>query len=310
MITEQDFFFEQQQLDRRWRSAFVLAGLLHVLVFTAAIYLPSLIDRKPILDEIVTVDLVSMPTPVEVAPPANPQPPPPPEPEPPVVEPSPPPEPQEAVAVAEPVAAPEPVVEAKPISIKPRKRKIKRAQDTRLAEEKEREQRRLEKEQQKRDVEKLKAKMRREAALAEAEAEAKRQQRLADEELRKRRKELAAMRQTVTPSGQSGSKGRKQVEELALQQYLASLHQRVRSFWVLPEMRAWDNQLKAVVVLRLGPDGNLLGMQMEQRSGDRYFDEFVEKTIALATPMPPFPRLLRRSSLEVGLVFRPGELSM
>ena len=47
---------------------------------------------------------------------------------------------------------------------------------------------------------------------------------------------------------------------------------------------------------------------MEQESADRYFDEFVMKTIESASPMPTFPKLMGEDSIEVGFRFRPGEL--
>jgi len=124
---DRDFFQEQQEEDRCWKLPLNLAVVLHVVIFAASIFLPDLIERRPLLDDIVTVDLISMPEPV-AAPPAPLQPvAKPTELKAPVKAPEPVPEPEVAeVSVApELEVAPEPAAPAKPSSLKPLKRRQK-----------------------------------------------------------------------------------------------------------------------------------------------------------------------------------------
>ena len=302
--------------------------MLHLVFFASSIWLPDLINHKPLLDDIVTVDLVSMPEP-EPAPPA-------PAPATPVVQPPepvvkaspPPPEPEPAeVALApepKPEVAPEPVAPAKPISLTPRKRKVKKAKDTRLAEEKEQEKRqkiaRLEQQKRKKkelaqkrkaqQARKRAAKVRRQRALADA----RRAQQEADRAAAVAREELAAViRQsgaTSKPAGRSGSSSGRKVQSVVLKQYLSSLYDKVHGYWILPEMRQWDARLETIVVLTIRRDGSVKGMQIERKSKDPYFDQFVMKTLRSAAPMPRFPALMSQASIEVGLRFKPGELAM
>ncbi len=180
---DRDFFQEQLAGDRSGKWPLNLAIGLHVAVFLAAVFLPGLIERKPLLlDNVITIDLVSMPE-MEPEAPAVPAAPKisklvvkdrlpeaapvekPPEPIIPAVSIAPVPEP-------EPVIAPEPVVAAEPVSLKPLKRKIKVAKDTRLVEERQRD---------------LRAKAIKDEALVDKKrADAKRKKAVADAKKRKK----------------------------------------------------------------------------------------------------------------------------
>lgn len=308
-FSEAEFYLQQKVEDRRWTLALVLAVVVHISTFVGAMYLPSLLERKPLLEEVITVNLVSMP---EVA---APQPEPAVEPPQPVerneVEPPPPPE---AVPVEPEISPPppEPVVAAKPISIKPVKRKIKKAKDTRLAEEKERQRRAEELKRQARQKQEAE---RRERERQRIIAQAKREQQRAEDAARRAREELASAlreRQATTPTRRTGasSSGGKQVESIVMQNYYASLIQRLQSFWLLPEMRRWDRNLVAVVVITIDRNGRVINTGFERKSKDPFYDQFVIKSINSAAPLPRFPKLIKESQLEVGLTYKPGQLVM
>nr|WP_321467169.1 cell envelope integrity protein TolA [uncultured Desulfobulbus sp.] len=167
--TEIEFLLHQQEEDGRWGLAIGLAVCVHLAIVLTLFFSPSLFTTKPIVEEVVSVSLVTLPeaggsggapSPPAAAKPAKPakpaatqpsSPPPPPkavEPPKPVAPPepvSPPPTPKEKVAVKpepapepapEPVSIAEPIQAKNPISLAPTKRKVKKAQDTRLDEEK------------------------------------------------------------------------------------------------------------------------------------------------------------------------------
>ena len=301
-FSDREFFEEQEAADRRWLLPVNLAVAVHIAVFVGALYLPGIIKHRPLLDEVVTVDLVSLPEPapptparpkpVQEAKPVQPKPPPP--------APKPPPEPAAVAVAPEPQVAPKPAAPARPISLRPLKRKIRKARDTRLAEEKERE--RLARERRQREL-----------ARQRALAQAREAERKAEEARRRAVAELAALIRTSnavgTPSRRRSSAG-KQVRSIALKQYVSALYDRVQSFWILPEMRRWDPRLEAVVVLTIRRDGTVVRTTMEKRSQDPFFDQQVMKTIQSASPMPRFSKLMPQDTIEVGLRFRPGQLSM
>ncbi|MFP7755485.1 TonB C-terminal domain-containing protein [Thermodesulfobacteriota bacterium B35] len=304
-FNDREFFEEQRSADWRWLLPVSLAIAVHVAFFAGALYLPGIIRHRPLLDEVVTVDLVSLPEPAK-APPA---------PSPPVRKAEPvapkkttrpviPPEPAPVAATPVPEVKPEPAASARPVSIRPLKRKIRKARDTRLAEEKERQ--RLAREARERQ--------RREAVRRQELARAREAERKAEEARRRAVAELAALIRTSDAAAPStrrnSSSGGRQVRSIVFKQYLSALYDRVHSYWVLPEMRQWDPGLEAVVVLTIGRDGTVLRTTMEKRSRDPFFDRFVMKTIQNASPMPRFSKLMPDKTIEVGLRFRPGELSM
>lgn len=377
-FTDIDFYLEQQEADRRWGLASSLAVGVHAVVVLMVLFMPTIFVSKPIMEEVVSVSLVSMPdTTAQSAPPAAasspskpvaekkaeappppPPPPPPPEPAAPPEPVAPPPKPQ--VSVDSSTAPPEPVTATNPVSIFPDKRKIKKAQDVRLEEEKiqerevqerqaeerelkkkieerrhqaqqrQQEEKELEKkiEERRREAEQ-KDKSRREAERQKILAQAKIDQIRAENEARQAAAEarqleaeakaardaVASTRSEATRQTQAmqnaitqTSSGRQQAQSIVEQQYWGAVAQRVKSFWVLPEMRKWDSSLLAQVVITINKEGEVISIQFDQRSKDPLFDQLVEKTIRSASPMPRFPALMQQETTEIGFKFRPGEL--
>lgn len=291
-----DFFLRQRDAEQGWPRPVGIAVALHILTLVLSATLPMLLNHRPLLDEVVTVNLVSLPDsgpetaqpaaekPVEQEAPPEPAPAPEPEPVPKL----------EPVKPKIPVPEPPPVVKEEPVAVKqvsltPIKKKKKLVDEEKIVQEQV-EQQRL----------KEIAKARLEEQTAQREAE-------------KARAALAEMIKArgTKPAASSTAKGtsaRKGVQSIVSQQYLMSVGAHVQQFWILPDMRQWDPRLETVVVLTILPDGTVAKVAVEQESADRYFDEFVMKTIESASPMPPFPKLMGEDSIEVGFRFRPGEL--
>lgn len=59
--TESEFYLLQQEADRRWWLASSLAIGVHLAVVLTVVFMPSLFTSKPIIEEVVSVSLVSMP---------------------------------------------------------------------------------------------------------------------------------------------------------------------------------------------------------------------------------------------------------
>jgi len=83
--------------------------------------------------------------------------------------------------------------------------------------------------------------------------------------------------------------------------YFSQLQQHVRRFWVIPEGFNPEG-LKAVIRVKIDPEGRMLSAQIEQSSGNRIFDNSALQAVKRAEPYPPPPE---KKTLEVGLVFRP-----
>ncbi len=324
IFSESDFYHQRQLADRRWGLASMLAVAVHFSVVICAVYAPSFLERKPLLDDVITVNLVSLPPSVTKQPPV----------ERPVQKKITPVQPETAQPVPEipdvaevhistPILPePEPVAAANPISVKPRKLKIKKAKDTRLAEERERQQRAADirrREQERQAAQRREIKRQQQQRIQQQRiAQAKREQQRAEELARRAREELASVLKERQASGsmpqrsssRSSSAAGNNVTSIVEKQYLSALHQQVHSYWILPEMRKWDRSLETIVVVTINRDGRVLNTLFERKSRDPVFDQFVVKTLHRAAPMPPFPKLMKKATIEVGIRFRPGELVM
>lgn len=289
-FNDTDFFLQQREAERGWLQPVILALIFHFVTFALALGLPDFIGRKPILDNVVTVNLVSLPDVAQPreAPPVQEAP----EPAPPPLEKIEPVSPKVVVTPPVPREAVETPAPVKPVSLQPVKKKVQKVDQEKLAEEQARR-------QQEQDRQKDLARAREEEERARIEAE--RARATLAEMIRQRGAQQSS-------SAARGPSGRQEVQSIVLQQYLSALYDRIHQFWVLPDMRQWSSGLETVVVLTILPDGTVAGTMVEKKSSDPFFDQFVMKTIQNASPLPRFPKLMKESSIEVGLRFRPGEV--
>jgi len=94
-----------------------------------------------------------------------------------------------------------------------------------------------------------------------------------------------------------------------MQAYYGTIWSRIRGNWVLPQGILPTGEIEAVIGLTILRSGAVTGMNFEKRSGNRYFDESAMKAIQKALPFPPLPAEIGGGSIEVGIRFRPADLS-
>jgi TolA protein len=90
--------------------------------------------------------------------------------------------------------------------------------------------------------------------------------------------------------------------------YLASISNRIQQFWALPEFEKWDPSLLATIVITINQDGRIIRQSFQEHSKNKLFDQYVEKTLQRAAPLPPIPAALKKSQFEIGLFFKPTGL--
>ena len=90
--------------------------------------------------------------------------------------------------------------------------------------------------------------------------------------------------------------------------YLASISSRIQQFWALPEFEKWDPSLMATIVITINQDGRIISQSFQEHSKNKLFDQYVEKTLQRAAPLPPIPAALKKSQFEIGLFFKPTGL--
>lgn len=261
----------------------------------------------------------------EIPPPEPPEPEPePPPPEPP--KPEPPPEPEKVVPV-EPPPKPIPVPE-KAISLEPKKVKKKITPEKPEPEKTKPEKPKPEKAKPQKPVAKADDKILKSLERIKARVKEKQDNQALKDKLSKLRDslhEIAAEKQTGTePAGEpapgvggtdaggvaaSGiGGGSSSMLDEALKRYYIAISRKIHSNWALPDTQDWDNTLEAIAVIVIRRDGTVVDTFFEKKSGNIYFDQYVEKTIQAALPMPPIPSDIQEDELEIGLKFRPSGL--
>ncbi len=280
----------------QWKTPLSLAIALHVFALAATALAPSIFNRRPLLPEIYTVNLFNA---IEAGehlipgktPAARPK--------------------TSRVSTIRISSKPavdksQPAPPPKAISISPTKRKIKRAvakkpkkvttaKQVLLAQK----------------IQQLRARLElkeasEKAAQAAKEAITKLRQSLRRQNSTTGGKKTSAT--TLNPPPGNGPAGSGVALDEITKQYYSAVYQRIHEHWILPDIQVWDDNLEAVLVIKIRRDGIVTNSFFENKSDNIYFNQFVMKTIRDAAPLPPFPPRLTKSFIEIGLRFRPGEL--
>lgn len=85
--------------------------------------------------------------------------------------------------------------------------------------------------------------------------------------------------------------------------YYDRIWSQIRSSWVIPEGVTSRVSLKAVVGIRIAPDGEIQQFWIEKRSGNDYYDQSALRAIRKANPLSPLPDEFGDAPLEVGINF-------
>jgi outer membrane biosynthesis protein TonB len=117
----------------------------------------------------------------------------------------------------------------------------------------------------------------------------------------------AAATQAGSGTGSGAGGGGVMVDE-NLRRYLMAVNSQIQEHWVLPDLQNWKANVEAIVIIRVRRDGAVVETTFKKKSDNVFFNQFVEKTLKLSAPLPPFPIGINQSEMEIGLKFRPGEV--
>ena len=294
-----------------WRKPLNLSIGLHILAVVFAMLAPSIFDRKQELPEIYTVNLFTATEMAEVRP-APAKAPAPKAAEKPAAREIEPETPKPAVSIQPTKPETPPAVETtitEPISLEPLKQKIKVG--------KTKEEEAFEKKRLDQGLQRIKARADEKLARERAEAAARDAvSKLADAfKTTPGTSSTSAGSETVTEqatstekTGISGPRGTGIEPDFYMKQYFSAVYQKIHDNWVLPDLQNWDNSLEAILVIVIRKDGEIVDSDFERKSDNIYFNQFVLKAIKDSSPLPPFPEQLDKTTLEIGLRFKPGEL--
>lgn len=281
-----DDIFLDQGLGPWFKWFLAVSTVLHLVALYFGLFiLPDLAySRKP-LDPVYTVNLVSLP------PAGRPQ------------------APENVVTTAppEPKAPPKPV--AAPPAAPPEREKAKLVPVGPIEPEK----------PEKPQVEKIKKPEPEAAAEAKIDIDKALEQRLAEVRRKVRSKEkgedriasaIAGLEKRVgagTATGVAGS-GRPGEGDRMSNEYLPVVVNIISASWIMPpeSLIRSSSGIQSILVIRIDRTGRIAENWFERKSGEKLFDQSVEKAIQRAGTLPPLPEWFKGDSFEVGLVFTPA----
>ena len=91
--------------------------------------------------------------------------------------------------------------------------------------------------------------------------------------------------------------------------YYGEVWNAIRSQWILPKALMNAKELEATLIIQVRRDGKILNHRFEKRSGNGLFDESVLRAVLKADPLPAFPQAYSPPQEEIGVRFRPEDLS-
>ncbi len=154
---------------------------------------------------------------------------------------------------------------------------------------------------------------REEKLLAEQAALAREKQRLAKQALEDEKallrssastSRMANRKKSGSGSNSSAKRANSGGSSVIANQYFAKIKNHLLSYWALP-VTLQNRTLEATVVVTINKDGRIVDMFFEKRSGERVFDQFVEKTVQAANPLAPIPAAMHKERVEIGFKFSP-----
>jgi len=291
--------------DKQWQKSLFLTIAVHVCFLLFGFLAPRFLHFQQKIPEVYTVNLFSVddlggpapaaPSKAAVAAPqaAPPQPKTAPEP----TKPTP---PQKTQPVPEPPAVAKDAISLKPIKTKGKADidKVKKLRDILLAENQEKQ-----------------AKDAAEKARADADKKAKsavdslKNALMAGQQAAAGKAAASATATAQAGSGTgSGAGGGGVMVDENLRRYLIAVNNQIQEHWVLPDLQNWKENVEAIVIIRVRRDGAVVETSFKKKSDNVFFNQFVEKTLKLSAPLPPFPIGINQSEMEIGLKFRPGEV--
>ena len=114
-------------------------------------------------------------------------------------------------------------------------------------------------------------------------------------------KDRAAGEGRAFPASSAGGSG---TMDPVLQKYYADVWERIQESWHSPSLSV-SKGLLTVVSIKIRKDGRIIDWTIEQRSGNRAYDESIARALRSIDTLPPLPPSLDTDYLEVGFNFHP-----
>ena len=120
-------------------------------------------------------------------------------------------------------------------------------------------------------------------------------------------KERLQVQVEAAPDPASGSGASASRNSAGQNRYLALIQAKIEQEWVAPRVSIDQDHPQVTLKFRVLSSGEVLNLGIQQSSGNGYYDAAAKRAVRAASPLPPFPKDLDSSYLDLLYKFRIGE---
>lgn len=91
-------------------------------------------------------------------------------------------------------------------------------------------------------------------------------------------------------------------------EYIGVVWARVKKNWTMPQALMPNENIEAIIDVKISRSGSLDYIGFEKRSGNRYFDDSALRAVKKSSPFPPLPYWIMDRNIEIGIRFHSAEL--
>lgn len=124
----------------------------------------------------------------------------------------------------------------------------------------------------------------------------------------KKRLQIQAVTVGEPSKGTSGSSSTSQ-SSAGQNRYLALIQDKIKKKWIAPPVTMKQNHPEVILKFRVLGSGEVMNLGIVQGSGNTSYDDAALRAVRAASPLPPIPKNLKSSSLDLHYKFRIGESS-
>lgn len=114
--------------------------------------------------------------------------------------------------------------------------------------------------------------------------------------------EEAGLETSTEKSSPGGGGGGSSVSPVIINLYSQQVHRKISRNWRIPPSVPTDGGLATDLLFKVGQDGKIYDVRVNQSSGNPVFDEYCVTAIYKSAPLPPPPSELRKEAKEKGIV--------
>ena len=119
------------------------------------------------------------------------------------------------------------------------------------------------------------------------------------------RKQVRNEEQNMHPAADDQARPNRHVRD-AINMYRLDIAYQIEKKWAFSDQVAGEHEeLEALVVIRVVPDGRVNKIWFEKKSGNNYMDESAMRAILKISPFPPHPKIISQAFVDVALKFTP-----